>query len=171
MPPETDDLTRECTSETYKVPLVTFQHIAARAEEIKNVIRRRAYELFEARCGQNGNALADWSQAEAELLVPAHREVEEFPDRLEVNFQIADFLASQIHLSVDPMHVTFVGARDDVNCKEIEFGLDCRTLDRILIGHISLPVRVDSEKATSFADLRRPQGFVTKNLPVCCPVT
>jgi hypothetical protein len=40
----TDDPPRECTSQTYEVPLVTFQHAAAWVEELKNVIRRRAYD-------------------------------------------------------------------------------------------------------------------------------
>lgn len=36
--------------------------------EVENIIRRRAYELYEQRGGMDGFALEDWTQAEAEVL-------------------------------------------------------------------------------------------------------
>jgi hypothetical protein len=36
-------------------------------------IRRRAYELYDQRGRQNGHALDDWKQAEAEVLEPERR--------------------------------------------------------------------------------------------------
>ena len=38
------------------------------ADEVENIIRRRAYELYEKRGGMDGFALDDWTQAEAEVL-------------------------------------------------------------------------------------------------------
>jgi hypothetical protein len=40
---------------------------------IEEQIRRRAYELYEARGKQDGQELDDWLQAEAEILGTGHR--------------------------------------------------------------------------------------------------
>ncbi len=37
------------------------------AEQFEQMVRERAYELYETRGGLHGDALADWFQAEAEL--------------------------------------------------------------------------------------------------------
>ncbi len=39
-----------------------------RSQELTNKIRERAYQLFEARCGEHGHDLEDWCQAEREVL-------------------------------------------------------------------------------------------------------
>jgi hypothetical protein len=41
--------------------------------ELAAEIRRRAYELYEQRGKQDGNALEDWAEAEAEVLEPERR--------------------------------------------------------------------------------------------------
>jgi Protein of unknown function (DUF2934) len=38
------------------------------APALEDTIRRRAYELYEKRCGASGNAIDDWLQAEAEVV-------------------------------------------------------------------------------------------------------
>jgi len=40
---------------------------AAQADSAEEKIRLRAYQLFEKRGGENGRALDDWLQAEAEI--------------------------------------------------------------------------------------------------------
>lgn len=73
--------------------------------------------------------------------------MEEFPDRLEVYIQIADLLAPQIHLAVEPTHVALVGARVELHCNKTELGIRCGWVEPTLFGDINLPVRVDPEHA------------------------
>ncbi len=49
------------------ITLVTTAHPTQAANELKEQIRLRAYELYEQRGGEDGRELDDWLQAEAEV--------------------------------------------------------------------------------------------------------
>lgn len=44
-------------SQTFELRVATLPYVAAHLEQVKSVIRHRAYELFEAIGGQEGHAL------------------------------------------------------------------------------------------------------------------
>ncbi len=58
-------------------------------EQMKNLyegVARRAYEVFEARGGSDGQHLEDWLRAESELLGMVEGELQQHADRIEARF-------------------------------------------------------------------------------------
>jgi HSP20 family molecular chaperone IbpA len=55
------------------------KRLLAELNDVSERIRRRAYELFEARGAEHGSDLGDWLRAEGEFLIPGSFEVEQTP--------------------------------------------------------------------------------------------
>jgi HSP20 family molecular chaperone IbpA len=81
--------------------LPLFQELARRTEQI----RMRAYNLFEQRGGQYGREMDDWIQAEREIMGEQRMQVEERPDRYEVQIALPGFDAQQIQVLVTPLEL------------------------------------------------------------------
>jgi len=53
--------------------IVAFESSATAQSNLQERVRQRAYELFQERGGQHGNAEEDWARAEAEILGHSER--------------------------------------------------------------------------------------------------
>jgi len=57
-----------------RTTLVGKQELAESADQVREKIRKRAYELYECRGRETGRDLDDWLRAESEVTVRANRQ-------------------------------------------------------------------------------------------------
>ena len=92
--------------------LVDSEKITRHEHEVRGLIARRAYELFESRGGVSGNETEDWLRAEAELLQPLKVELAESNDAFAVRTPVPGFKAEELMVAVEPRRLTIGGKRE-----------------------------------------------------------
>lgn len=84
-----------------------------RKQELRNLIARRAYEIFESRGREPGRHLEDWLQAESEVMYVCRHDLREsdlaFTLRAEVP---GSFTPEQLKVSVEPHRLMVTGERE-----------------------------------------------------------
>ncbi|HEX2714727.1 MAG TPA: Hsp20/alpha crystallin family protein [Candidatus Acidoferrales bacterium] len=84
-----------------------FEH----ARKVKELIARRAYELFEARGHADGLDLEDWFRAKAEILLTVPVDVTETETELTVRAEVPGFSERDLQVQVAPHSVCITGKR------------------------------------------------------------
>jgi HSP20 family molecular chaperone IbpA len=92
--------------------LVDLEKINRHEQEVRGLIARRAYELFESRGRTPGNETEDWLRAEAELLQPLKLELTESNDAFAVRTPVPGFKAEELMLAVEPRRLRIAGKRE-----------------------------------------------------------
>jgi general secretion pathway protein A len=82
------------------------------ALEIKEAIKRRAYELFEARGYEHGHDREDWWRAECEILLNVAMEISEGHTDLVASAVVPGFPAEDLKVQVSPHGLCILGKRD-----------------------------------------------------------
>ena len=146
------------------VPVTPVKKVGSLFDELTEIERQlsgRAFELFKNRGWLLGHNLADWLQAERELLWRPCAELTETDDALRASFAMAGIAAKDVKVQVEPDRVTVRAATSHEHRKE-EGGLHfCEFHQGSLYRSIRLPAAVVPEKAK--AELR--EGFLTVTLP------
>ena len=88
------------------------REVFSRMERIHNLIERRAFEIFDHGGRFIGRDLADWFQAEAELLHPIHLEIGESEEALTVRAEVPGFAAKELDIHVEPRRLTIAGKHE-----------------------------------------------------------
>jgi len=83
-----------------------------RMERIRDLVERRAFEIFDHHGRFFGRDLSDWFQAEAELLHPVHLEVEESDEVVTVHAEVPGFTAKELDIHVEPHRLTIAGKHE-----------------------------------------------------------
>ncbi len=83
----------------------------ARAQEVKDLIARRAYELFEARGFVHGHDLEDWHRAKSEILLTVPVDVTETETELTVRAEVPGFSEKDLEVQVAPHSLCITGKR------------------------------------------------------------
>ena len=91
------------------------REVLSRMDRIHNLIERRAFELFDHGGRFLGRDLADWFQAEAELLHPVHLEIDESEEALTVRAEVPGFAAKELDIHVEPRRLTVAGKHEHKN--------------------------------------------------------
>jgi HSP20 family protein len=119
-------------------------------DAIYDSITQRAYELFDGNGRWPGNELANWFQAESEVLHPVHLELAESDDRFTVRAEVPGYSAKDLELRVEPNTVSIAGKRE--SAREEHDGHrkihSERCCDQILRA-VQLPVHIDTTKASA----------------------
>ena len=132
------------------VKLVPAALLAHRREEIDEMIARRAYELFEGRGGAHGHDVADWLQAEDEIVHGCRHDLKESAGAITLRAAMpSPYPADQLLISVEPGRLVISGER----VVEVSYwdGKQTRTEarpQRIFRAH-DLPVEVNPSAATA----------------------
>jgi len=123
----------------------------AKLRELEEAIARRAFELFEGRGCEHGQALADWVRAESEMLQPFPIKVSEYRDRLAVEAELPGFSAEEIEVSAEPRRLIISG-RTSLTGKEAEntfsreiLAKSRATLTKGTFRLLDLPVEIDAD--------------------------
>jgi len=134
--------------------------------EIYNTIARRAFEIFQDNGSVFGNDLENWLQAESEVLHPAHVNIVDEGDSLDVRAEVPGFTTNDLEVSVEPECLTITGKRETKQEREKDEKPVCSECyaDEIL-RVIDLPVPVDTAKVT--ATLK--DGVLELQMPKAAP--
>lgn len=129
---------------------------------IYDSITRRAYELFDGNGRWPGNELANWFQAESDVLHPVHMEVSESDDRFTVRAEVPGYSAKELEIKIEPNLVSIAGKRE--SSKEQEDGGKKIQSERCCV-QILRTIEVPSDIDTSKASATLKDGILTIELP------
>jgi HSP20 family protein len=115
-------------------------------KETLESVARHAFDIFERKGRALGHALADWLEAEAQMLHPVRLELSESDESYTIHAEVPGFSSQQLDVRVEPRKLTLTGKREiarQVQAKRIYSELRS---DRIL-RTVDLPAEVDMAKA------------------------
>src|SRR2546425_4269231 len=84
-----------------------------RAQEIKELIARRAYELSEARGFSHGHELEDWLRAQSEILRGGPVDIRETETELTICAEVPGFRERDLEVRVEPRRLFISGKRQE----------------------------------------------------------
>ena len=84
-----------------------------RAQEINDLIARRAYELFEARGFAHGYDLEDWLRAESEILLNVPVDITETETEVTIRAEVPGFREKDLGVQVAPRSLCITGKRQE----------------------------------------------------------
>jgi HSP20 family protein len=117
-----------------------------RLRQFQEAIACRAYEIFESRGCQHGQAQEDWLRAESEILRPVPVKVSESEQSLTVQAELPGFTAEEIQVSAEPRRLIISGSASQADEKETENVFSREILARDVFRSLDLPVEVDADK-------------------------
>ena len=85
------------------------------AQEINDLIARRAYELFESSGFTHGRALEDWLRAESEILLQAPADVTETETGFTIHADVPGFGEKDLEVRVAPRSLCITGKRQEAS--------------------------------------------------------
>ena len=137
------------------------QQLVDQMERFYDSIARRAFEIFEHSGHGNGRDLADWFEAESEVLHPVHLQLAESDDAFTVKAEVPGFEARELDIQVQGNRLTISGkheAREETRKGKTIYS-ECSANE--VFRSIGLPADVESSKVS--ATLK--DGVVTIELP------
>lgn len=132
------------------VQLLTPDILHNRKNELDEMTRRRAFQLFESRGGGHGHDVDDWLTAKLELLRPYRHDLKESDGAVFFHAELpCSFTPEQLKVSVEPRRLTISGERElEVTCVgDVPTHMEKRT-ERIFQLE-ELPVDVDPSRTTA----------------------
>jgi HSP20 family protein len=137
------------------------QDTLVRMQQLYNSIARRAFDIFEDNGRWFGHDLADWFQAESEVLHPVHLEIAEADHALTVKAEVPGFTAKELNIQVEGDRLTISGkheSKEESNKGKTIYSERCA---KEVFRSVALPSDVDGAKVT--ATLK--DGVLTIELP------
>lgn len=129
------------------VQLLPDDRFLQRAAELRELIARRAYDLFSESGFTHGHHLEDWLRAESEFLTPAPVELVESQDAITVKSALPGFDAKDIEVHIEPKRLF-------ISCQQFEasaWGKDIgaeQCLKR-MFRSLDLPAQIDPERVSA----------------------
>jgi HSP20 family molecular chaperone IbpA len=147
-----------------KVPQFADQDGKARiSQALQARISERAHSLFEQSGRPDGNHIADWLQAESEVLQRT-LDVRESGSWLSVNASLADVAPEDVLISVEPKRVLIWAAKGDEIKNDGGQGTSSTSRELFLVQ--DLKVDVDPETASASLKDQKLTLMVKKRYPV-----
>jgi HSP20 family protein len=147
--PEPQQQSQLAKTTTTSLKLSPIQEFMLHMQELRELIARRAYELFEKRGYAHGQDSEDWLKAESEILRPVRMEVTDTPDSLIARSRVSGFEPSQLSVSVEPQKLAVAGRREI--SEVVKAGEEVRTTSGSVqfLEVMDLPAQVDPTQATA----------------------
>jgi HSP20 family protein len=141
------------------------------SQEFKDLISRRAYELFELRGSVDGYDREDWLQAESEVLLNVPVDVVETESGLTIHASVPGFAEKELEVRVAPRSVCISGNREVVSEQNDEKGVSAERRSSQIFRALELPSEIDPEqvKATvsdGVLEIQLPKVGLSKKVPV-----
>jgi HSP20 family protein len=127
--------------------LESVHELFERAQDVSNLIARRAFEIFEDRGRTHGNDREDWFLAESELLTPVKVHLSESGEQLTARAEVPGFNSQEIKVSVEPHRLSISGK--DKSREDHQSGKHTHSFKRehLMFRVMDLPTEVDLSKA------------------------
>lgn len=143
----------QMTRETTPLKFVTADEIFNRMKEVYGSIARRAFEIFESHGQVFSRDLADWFQAESEVLHPVHLGIAESEGALTVRAEVPGFNANEIEINLEPRRLTITGKRETREERKTGKTVYSERCSNQIFRSIDLPAEVETAKVrTTFSN-------------------
>ena len=119
------------------------------AQEIRELIARRAYEHFETRGGTHGHDREDWLRAESEILPPVPVEVSETEDYFTVRAEVAGFSENCLEVRVANRSLCITGRREQQWPPTESQTIHIERLASQIFRVLDLPSQLDADKVNA----------------------
>ena len=135
-----------------KNPETTPQTLLEHVEAITDSIRKRAFNIFQNRNGENGSDLDDWLQAERDVVWSPASELVDDKKEFRARIALPGFDAKDIQVSAMPD--ALVIQADATHTHEGKSGnvCFCEFSEKKLFRRLDLPAPVDVDKVTASVD-------------------
>ena len=114
-----------------------------RAQELNDLIARRAYEWFELSGFTHGHDSEHWHRAESEILHPSPLEVTETETELIVRAEVPGFGEKDLEVRVEPRRLFFTGKRQESSEQTQGKTLYSERYTKQIFRVLDLPANVD----------------------------
>jgi HSP20 family molecular chaperone IbpA len=131
------------------VKVVLVQNRSEQKNKLHNLIECCAYELYEARGGDQGHAVEDWRNAELKVLCAEGQcplGYIEQENEVDVDAAVEDFNAEELEVCVGPGCVSVSGCHNRLKCDDCGHSVGD---PHPIFGALDLPVEVDAAKVTA----------------------
>ena len=125
------------------------ERVFDRMQQAYDAIERRAFELFDNNGRWFGHDLADWFQAESEILHPVHLEIAETQDALSVQAEVPGYTSKELDIQVEGNRLTIAGkheSKEETKKGKTIYSERCASE---ILRSIELPAEVDSAKVSA----------------------
>jgi HSP20 family molecular chaperone IbpA len=142
--------------------LLGYHEILGRVRTLRQLVSRRAFEIFEARGGSVGNDLADWFRAESELFHVAHLDLAESSEALLVHAETPGFAPNELEIAIEPRRLTITGhrvPRRNPSSHRVIYQDSCSNR---IFRVVDLPIEVDPASARAISKDGAVELVVTK---------
>jgi HSP20 family protein len=116
------------------------------SREFKDLISRRAYELFELRGSVNGHDREDWLQAVSEILLNVPVDVEETETGLTILAAVPGFAEKELEVRVAPRSVCIIGKREQASEQTDELAVSAERRSPQIFCTLELLSEIDPDK-------------------------
>ena len=131
-------------------------------DQLQEQIRERAYSIFMDRDPWDGDSMADWLQAQSELLTPIKLEIKEQKKNLVAECNLKGFSPEEIEIEVENNVLKVFGCHREESTEQREHGTDSRSQRVYFFQTAQLPDAVDLDN--SHATLQK-NGKLKVTLP------
>jgi len=113
------------------------------SEEFRDLISRRAYELFELRGSVHGYDREDWLQAVSEILVEVPVDVEMTETGFTIRAAVPGYSQKELEVRVAPRSVCITGKRQNASEPKDEGAVDTERRSSRIFRAVELPSEID----------------------------
>jgi HSP20 family protein len=115
------------------------------AQEINNLIARRAYELYQYRGFAHGHDGEDWLHAVSEILLNVPADITETETQLTIRADVPGFSEKDLEVRVAPRSVCITGKRQEVSEQAEEHSIYSERRSNRIFRVLNLPSEVDPD--------------------------
>jgi len=115
------------------------------AQEINDLIARRAYELFESSGFTHGRALEDWLRAESEILLQAPVDVTETETGFTIRADVPGFGEKDLEVRVAPRSLCIAGKRQELSDQKEGTTIYSERRSKHIFRVVHLPAEIDPD--------------------------
>ena len=116
-----------------------------RAQEINDLIARRAYELFESRGFEHGQDREDWLQAESEILFNAPVDLRETETAVTIRVDVPGFSENDLEVRIAPRRLYITGKRPEASEQQEAKTVYSELPSGRIFGVLDLPSQIDPD--------------------------
>jgi HSP20 family molecular chaperone IbpA len=128
-------------------PIRLGERLGAAFEQLQEEIRERAYSIFLDREPGSGDSMADWLQAQSELLAPIELEVKEQKKNLVAECNLKGFSPEEIEIEVENNILKVFGCHRETRERKREGGTESSSETVYFFQSAQLPAAVDLDKS------------------------
>jgi len=111
--------------------------------QLEETIRQRAYELSQFRAPDGRDPVADWLEAESQILEPVDLEVKNHKKNTVVEVKLKDFTPEEIEIEVADNTLRIFGSHRETTTKKHKKGEESTTKTQSFFRSVPLDIPVD----------------------------